>query len=89
MVTSVLRTKQFSNHPDRALRTIENDIDRLLKDLRKKQWTITVMSEYLTEGDQKFIKKITDDILATSNRIKEKVNELGNIAWDMGLKSEL
>ena len=89
MATSVLRTKQFSNHPDRAFRTIEKDIDRLLKDLHEKQWTVTVMSEYLTLGDRKFIKKIADDILATSNRIKEKVSELGNIAWDMGLKGEL
>lgn len=89
MATSVLRTKQFSNHPDRVFRMIEKDIDQLLKDLRENQWSVTVMSEYLTKGDRKFIKNLADDILATSNRIKEKVSELGDIAWDMGLKGEL
>lgn len=89
MATSVLRTNQFSNHPDLALRMIEEEIDLLLEDLSKKQWTVTVMSEHLTKGDRKFINLLADDIFATSNRIKEKVNELGNIAWDMGLKGEL
>jgi hypothetical protein len=88
MATHILKTKEFSNHPDRALRKIEEDIDLLLKDLYKKQWFVTVMSEYLTNGDKKFITNLTNDIVATSRRIENKTIELGKISYDISLHGD-